>query len=73
MDDYGMSAGFYKFDEQFEQLYYGPNYVLNMDFELRAESHEDHEYPVGGWYWFDSEEEAREALGLPPATESNGV
>lgn len=35
-----------------------PNFVLNKDFELRAETYQDHEYPIDGWYWFDTPEEA---------------
>lgn len=58
-----MSAGFYKNDN--DVLLHGPNFVLNKDYELRAETKDDHTYPVDGWYWFDTEEEAREALGIP--------
>ena len=46
-------------------LLHGPNFVLNADYELYAESHADYEYPVDGWSWFDSEEQAREALSVP--------
>ena len=56
-------TGFYKADGG--QLLHGPNYVLNAEYELLAESHADHEYPVDGWHWFDTEDEAREFLGIP--------
>lgn len=59
MDDIDTS-GFYKRDG--DGLIYGPNYVLNKDYELRRESKNQHEYPVDGWSWFDSEEEAEKAL-----------
>ena len=49
------SSGFYKLDGE---LLHGPNFVLNADYELRKETHEQHTYPVDGWYWFDSEAEA---------------
>lgn len=58
-----MSAGFYKNDN--DVLLHGPNFVLNKDYELHAATKDDHTYPVDGWYWFNTEEEAREALGIP--------
>ena len=50
------TSGFYK--EENGELLYGPNFVLNKNYELRKETHDQHTYPVDGWYWFDSEEEA---------------
>lgn len=49
-------SGFYKLDG--EVVLNGPNFVLNADYELRAETKDDHEYPTDGWYWFDTDEEA---------------
>jgi hypothetical protein len=57
------TEGFYKLDGG--SLLYGPNYVLNVNYELRKENHTDYTYPVDGWYWFDSEENAYEAFGVP--------
>lgn len=48
-------SGFYKFDGI---LLYGPNFVLNKDYELRKETHQNNTYPIDGWYWFDSLEDA---------------
>lgn len=56
------TSGFYKIDGD---LLYGPNFVLNSGYELHRETHSQNTYPVDGWYWFDSESEARVALGLP--------
>jgi hypothetical protein len=56
------TSGFYKLDGS---LLYGPNYVLNANYELRRETRDDHSYPVDGWYWFDTEEEARLFFDLP--------
>jgi len=56
------TSGFYKLDGS---LLYGPNYVLNADYELRRETRDDHSYPVDGWYWFDTEDEARLFFSLP--------
>lgn len=49
------TSGFYKLDGE---LLFGPHYVLNANYELRRESKDDHTYPVDGWYWFDTREEA---------------
>jgi hypothetical protein len=51
-----MNCGFYKNDNG--QLLYGPNFVLNKDYELKKENKEDYTYPVDGWIWFDNEDEA---------------
>lgn len=70
MDRYRMTpmdtSGFYKLDGD---LLYGPNFVLNANYELRRETHDQHSYPIDGWFWFDSEQEARLFLGLPALTD----
>jgi len=53
-------SGFYKKDG--EVLLYGPNYVLNAAYELRRETKDQHAYPIDGWNWFDTEEEAVKSL-----------
>jgi hypothetical protein len=58
------TEGFYKLGGG--SLLYGPNYVLNVNYELRKENHTNYTYPVDGWYWFDSQAEACEALGCQP-------
>lgn len=63
-----MSAGFYKYEDP--NLYFGANYVLNADYELRKETKDDHTYPVDGWYWFDSQEEAKQFFEIEG--ENNG-
>lgn len=54
-------SGFYKLDGS---LLYGPNYVLNANYQLYREQYETYTYPVDGWYWFDSEEEAKAFFGI---------
>ena len=54
------TSGFYKNDNG--TLLFGPNFVLNSNYELRRETHEQHTYPIDGWHWFNAEAEAREAL-----------
>ena len=56
---------FYKREN--DELLVAPNFVRGPGFELRAESHADHIYPVGGWYWFDTlDDAAYAALGAKP-------
>jgi hypothetical protein len=57
--------GFYKLEN--DQLLYGPNFVLNSNYELRKETYQDHDYPIDGWYWFNSEQDARTFFNLPEA------
>lgn len=48
-------SGFYKLDGE---LLYGPNFVINQNYELYKEHSNSYNYPTDGWYWFDSQEEA---------------
>lgn len=65
-------SGFYKNDEG--ELLHGANFVDAGSFLLKRETKDQHTYPTGGWYWFDSEEEAYSFFGLekpkpfPPET-----
>lgn len=60
MDD---TSGFYKADGG--ALLFGPNFVESRDYKLERARHGEYAYPVHGWYWFESEAEAREHFGLP--------
>jgi hypothetical protein len=55
-----MTEGFYKKDN--EELFYAPNIVDENGFVLIAQDKDQYEYPVNGWVWFDSEEEALQFL-----------
>lgn len=57
-----MSQGFYKYSDG--QFYHGPNFVSNSSFEILKENKDDYIYPVEGWYWFDSREEALFFFGI---------
>jgi hypothetical protein len=57
MDD---TSGFYKLDEG--QLLYGPNFVINANYQLNRETKDEHAYPVDGWSWFNTEEQAKAKL-----------
>lgn len=54
---------FYKLDGE---LLEGPNFVLNAQYELRAEQHDTYTYPVDGWHWFDTIDEAYVYFGIEP-------
>ena len=53
---------FYKNDNW--TLLYWPNFVLNINYELKKEKKDEYTYPVDGWYWFENEDEAKEFLGI---------
>lgn len=61
--------GFYK--AQDGELLHAPNFVYGPynDFVLLASEKDEYlaldVLPIDGWYWFDSEEEARTALNVP--------
>ena len=56
------TSGFYKLDAD---LLFGPNFVLSANYELRRDTKDQHTYPIDGWYWFDTEAEARTFFDLP--------
>lgn len=51
------TQAFYKDDNGL--LLYAPNGVYGPDYTLLPELHDTYTYPVEGWYWFESEEEAK--------------
>ncbi len=57
------TSGFYMFDGG---LAYAPNFVHSPEFYIDRGGKDTYQYPVGGWRWFDSEEDARGFFGLPP-------
>ena len=50
-----MEAGFYKLDGT---LLYAQQWVRNANYELNAELKDTYTYPIEGWYWFDTLDEA---------------
>lgn len=61
------TSGFYFVDG--EELFFGPNFVSGPNFELNRDDPEDRDNDLNGsathgWYWFDSEEEARTFFNL---------
>ena len=45
-------------------LLFGPNYVMNKQYELHKGQHETYTYPIDGWKWFDDEDAAYLEYGL---------
>jgi hypothetical protein len=54
------TSGFYNFDSNNVNLLYAPNAVYNKNFELLKDNHNEYDYPINNWYWFDTREEALE-------------
>jgi hypothetical protein len=70
------TSGFYKKIQEANEhgvledcLVYGPNGVANKNYRLHRTTKDQVQYPVDGWYWFDSEEEARTFLEIPTPNE----
>lgn len=51
---------FYKLDNK--QLLIAPNFVKAPNYELDTELKDTYTYPVNGWYWFDTDEDAINGL-----------
>lgn len=54
---------FYKNDNG--QLLEAPNFVYSKDYTLLKEEKDTYTYPIDGWKWFNSEEEARLEYNIP--------
>jgi len=57
-----MTAGFYK--KENDTILYAPNIVEGDGYVLISQDKDTYEYPIDGWTWFDSEEEAKEFFNL---------
>jgi hypothetical protein len=54
--------GFYKNDNG--SLLWSANKVINDNFELLIDQKDTYVYPVEGWIWADTTEEAKSVLGI---------
>lgn len=63
MDGNRMSSGFYKYESN--NILYGPNFVYNEDYTLLREEAQTIDFPVDGWYWFDTMEDAYAFFNIP--------
>lgn len=41
-----------------DEILVAPNSVIGPSYELQAQSHADNNYPIDGWYWFASLDDA---------------
>lgn len=46
-------------------ILHGPNFVEAGSYNIYREYKDTYTYPIGGWYWFDSKEEAYIFWNLP--------
>lgn len=58
-----LTDGFYRVQDG--QLIYGRFFVLHQDYELHRHLKDTYTYPIDGWQWYDSEEQARDQLNCP--------
>jgi len=56
------TSGFYKNENGI--IVHGPNFVEAGSYSLYRQSKDTYTYPVDGWYWFDTMEEAYSFFGL---------
>jgi hypothetical protein len=64
------TSGFYKVNDK--QVLFAPNAVISKTYTLAREQKGTYTYPIEGWYWFDSEQEAYTQFNLPfPAKPDN--
>lgn len=58
--------GFYK--REGPELLHAPSFVTGAAFQLLAENHTQYTYPVDGWWWFETLDEALLALRVAPVS-----
>jgi hypothetical protein len=63
------TLGFYKLENN--ELLYAPNGVISCEYLLDKQLKDTYEYPVDGWSWFDTENEARVFFNMPILEETN--
>lgn len=57
------TSGFYRIQDN--ELQWAPNFVYAPDYELHKEQLSTYELPLpGNWIWADSEELAKQTLGI---------
>ena len=67
------TSGFY-FYESDDNAFYAPHFVYAKDYELLRDLHDTYTYPVHGWWWFDTLDQAqthfntRYDFGITPDT-----
>jgi hypothetical protein len=57
------TSGFYKNDDGW--VLYGFDVISNANYVLNRDLKDTYEYPLDGWYWFDTAEEAYSFFNIP--------
>ena len=65
------TSGFYKKNEDLSTLYFARDFVSNSEYELQRASKNNYQYPVDGWYWFETLESAMALLTAPNTLETS--
>jgi len=62
----GDTSGFYRVDTASGIVVCGPHYVYGPydSYTLLKEQKDTYTYPIDGWYWFDTEEQAYNFFGI---------
>lgn len=47
-----------------ESLIVVENFVYTPNFSMTKETKDEFDYPIDGWYWFDSKDEAYSFFGI---------
>lgn len=63
------TPGFYKFDGR--MLYFAPNSVYAPNFTLLLEQQATYTYPVDGWYYFDTTQQAESFFEINGQSQTN--
>lgn len=56
------TSGFYKLEDGI--VIFAPNFVYGSGFELLRENPDAYDFPVCGWYWFETELMAHEFFNV---------
>ena len=67
------TSGFYKREDGATELMFGPNSVSSAEYDIHRDYKYAYSYPIGGWYWFDTKEEAYSFFNLTLPKEAEGV
>jgi len=64
-------SGFYKLEN--DKLLHAPNEVFSSEYTLNIKEKDKYKYPVDGWTYFDSEEEARSFFSIEPEEDFSDI
>lgn len=76
MSDQVDTSGFYNNNNGF---LYAPNFIDSPTCSLNRNEKDTYNYPIDGWYWFNTVEEAAKFFGIewpppvPPEPETNTI